>query len=89
MKSKTWKIGSAIRYRRLFDEGVLIHQASARALVLNETALRFIEGCDGEKSTGEIIAEMVEEFEVTPGQLQQDLEPFIEQLAEEGIIELV
>jgi hypothetical protein len=81
-----WKVDSSVRFRRLFDEAVLIHQEKAEALVLNDTAISFIEGCDGERTVEEIIAGMVDEFEVSAADLAADLAPFIEQLAAEGII---
>jgi hypothetical protein len=84
-----WKVNPGVRFRRLLDEAVLIHQRRAKALVLNDTAISFIEGCDGERTVDEIIAAMTEEFEVSAEQLAEDLAPFIEQLAAEGIIEEV
>jgi hypothetical protein len=83
---KIWKVESSVRFRRLFDEAVLIHQEKAEALVLNDTAISFIEACDGERTVDEIIAGMVEDFEVSAEELAEDLRPFIEQLVEEGII---
>lgn len=86
-QSKTvWKIDPSVRFRRLLDEAVLIHQETAEALVLNDTAASFLEGCDGVRTVDEIIAGMVEAFEVSAEELAADLAPFIEQLAEEGII---
>jgi hypothetical protein len=86
---KVWKVNGEVRFRRLFDEAVLIHQEKAEAMVLNDTAISFLEGCDGERSVGEIIAGMVDEFDVSAEQLAEDLGSFIEQLAAEGIIEAV
>ena len=55
-----WQVQSSVRFRRLFDEAVLIHQEKAEALVLNDTAVSFLEGCDGVRSVEEIIDGMVE-----------------------------
>ncbi|RPH94554.1 MAG: PqqD family protein [Lysobacterales bacterium] len=82
-----WKVDPGVRFRRLFDEAVLIHQQKAEALVLNDTAISFLEACDGRRTVAEIIAGMTEQFEVSAEELAADLEPFIEQLAAEGIIE--
>ena len=89
MLETVWKVDSSVRFRRLFDEAVLIHQGKAQAMVLNDTAISFIEGCDGERTVAEIIATMTDEFEVSAKQLAEDLAPFIEELAAEGIIEAV
>ena len=84
-----WRLQSGVRFRRLFDEAVLIHQQKDEALVLNDTAISFLEACDGRRSVGEIIASMTGEFDVSRERLTADLAPFIEQLAAEGIIEQV
>lgn len=82
-----WKVDRGVRFRRLLDEAVLINQATAEALVLNDTAISFIEACDGVRTVGEIIGAMTQDFDVEAGQLAADLEPFIAQLAAAGIIE--
>jgi hypothetical protein len=87
--STIWQLDSAVRFRRLLDEAVLIHQEKAEALVLNDTAVSFIELCNGERTVDEIIAGIVENFEVSAEQLVQDLTPFIKELSREGIIKLV
>ncbi len=84
-----WRLDSAVRFRRLLDEAVLIHQEKAEALVLNDTAVSFIELCDGERTVDEIISTMVESFEVNSKQLVEDLMPFIKELSREGIIKPV
>jgi hypothetical protein len=84
-----WKVDSGVRFQRLFDEAVLIHQENAEALVLNDTAISFIEACDGERTVDEIISGMVGDFEVSAGDLAADLGAFIEQLELEGIIKAV
>ena len=84
---QVWKVNPGVRFRRLFDEAVLIREHDAEALVLNDTAASFIESCDGKRTVEEIIAGMLGDFEVSAEQLAQDLAPFIVQLAGEGIIE--
>ena len=81
-----WQLDSAVRYRRLFDEAVLIHQEKAEALVLNDTAVSFLELCDGKRTVNEVITCMIEDFEVSAEQLLQDLHPFIVKLSHQGII---
>jgi hypothetical protein len=79
-------LDSNVRYRRLLDEAVVIHQEQAEALVLNDTAIAFIELCDGCRSTGEIIREMTGRYDVKSDELEGDLQPFIEELLAAGII---
>ena len=87
--STIWQLDSAVRYRRLLDEAVLIHQEKTEALVLNDTAVSFIELCDGERTVDEIIAGMVKNFEVGAEQLVEDFLPFIKELSQQGIIKPV
>ena len=89
MDNTVWKLDGNVRFRRLFDEAVLINQKTAEALVINDTGIRFIEGCDGQRTVAQIIADMVDEFDVSAEQLAQDLEPFIAQIAELEIIQAV
>jgi hypothetical protein len=84
-----WKVDSNVRFRRLFDEAVLIQQETAEALVLNETAISFLEACDGKRTVNEIISGMVEDFQVSAEDLAADLGTFIQQLEQEGIIKAV
>ena len=84
-----WKVKPSVRFSRLFDEAVLIHQQKSETMVLNDTAISFIEACDGERTVADIIDGMTGDFEVSAEQLAEDLAPFIEQLAAEGIIEKV
>ena len=86
---KIWRLDKHIRFRRLFDEGVLIHQDKAEAMVVNDTALSFLENCDGVRNAGEIMAEIRAQFDVEEQQLLEDLEPFISELIDDGIIHAV
>lgn len=83
---KTWQLDEQVRYRRLFDEGVLIHQEQAEALVLNDTAMAFLELCDGRRSMAEIINEMTGQYDVGHDELVDDLKNLIRELDQAGII---
>ena len=87
--SKTLQLDKNVRYRRVLDEAVVIHQDQAEALVLNDTAIAFLELCDGNRNFGEIIATMTGTYDVTVGGLELDLQPLIQELAASGIIHQV
>lgn len=82
----TWYLDEHVRYRRLFDEAVLIHQQRSEALVLNDTGVAFLELCDGQSSVGKIISVLAVRYQVEAVTLANDLQPFIEELARDGII---
>ena len=87
--NEIWALSEHVCFRRLFDEGVLIHQGRAEALVLNDSGVSFLELCDGRRSAAEIIGGLTEQFEVEREILAKDLEPFLEELAESGILRRV
>lgn len=84
--NQVWSIDPHVRFRRMLDEGVLIHQDKAEAIVLNESAMTFLELCDGERTTSEVLNIMTERYGVHVEQLEADLRPFMDTLATEGII---
>ena len=83
----TWTLNPRVRYRRVFDEGVLVHQERAEALVLNDTALAFLDLCDGRRDLDAILQAMLEQYDIDEATLRADLETFVKELAGEGVIE--
>lgn len=82
---RIWRLAPGVRYRRLFDEAVLV-PPGGDAVALNDSAARFIECCDGSRRVDEIVALLVAEFVVDPAELAADLRPFIERLAADGLL---
>ena len=62
-EKEIWQLDDQVRYRRLFEEGVLIHQQHAEAIVLSDTGMTFLELCDGRRTTAEIIDEMMQQYD--------------------------
>ena len=63
----------------LFPEG---------AIKLQGTGRQVLERCDGERTFGEIIAELVKEFGKTdPAKIRADIEMFLEQLQRRRIVD--
>ena len=84
-----WKLAAGVRFRRLFDEAMLIREGVGDAMVLNETGASFLELCDGDRTADEILGVMAWNFEVGLPELEADMAVFIAELAAEGIIEPV
>ena len=84
---KVWRLASKASYGLVHDDPVLVHEDHEDAIMLNESAACFIELCDGRRTVDEIIAMIVEDFEVSAEQLALDLGPFIEAMDAEGMIE--
>ena len=83
---QVWSVDPHVRFRRMLDEGVLIHQDKAEAIVLNESAMTFLELCDGQRKTSEVLEAMQARYEIPVEQLEADLLPFLEVLSADGII---
>jgi hypothetical protein len=84
-----WKLATGVRFRRLFDEAMLIREGVDEALMLNDTGVSFVELCDGERTADEIVGVMAGNFEVSLEELEADMAVFVAELAAEGIIERV
>jgi len=85
----TWQVDPRVRFRRMFDEAVVIHQEKAEALVLNETGTTFLELCDGQRSVEQIIRLMADQYDTSGEELRNDIRQFIEDLSSGGIISRV
>ncbi len=81
-----WRLEPKIRFRRVFDEGVLIHQDRAEVMVINEVGLTFLELCDGQRSVAQIIHRMKPQYAVSENELVRDIRSFVAELADEGIL---
>lgn len=79
-------VDPGVRFRRMFDEAVLIHQDRAESLVLNDCAVSILELCDGHRSLADIESLLAQQFEVDPAALRADLLRFVGELRNEGVI---
>ena len=82
----TWQVDPKVRFRRVFDEAVVIHQEKAEALVLNEVGVSFLELCDGQRSLQQIIDVMLEQYDTEADVLSKDIQEFVLELSESGVI---
>ena len=74
-------------YRRIADESLLVPIRQQVAdlqyiYVLNPVANRIWELLDGKRSMAEVRDQVLEEYEVSPQELEQDLQEYIEELQE-------
>jgi pyrroloquinoline quinone biosynthesis protein D len=84
-----WQLYPQVRFRRLFDEAVVIQQDKAEALVLNETGVSFLELCDGERTLKQIIDLLEQQYDTGRAELTSDVLRFAEELSSSGIIQPV
>jgi hypothetical protein len=80
---------SDVRYRRIEGEAVVLRQTAAEVLVLNEVGASVLELADGERSVGEWIDALADEYAGDSGALARDVLAFAAELAEAGLLEPV
>ena len=81
------KVRPDVRFRRVLDEAVVVRQAAAEALVLNEVAAAVLEKCDGSASLAGIIEALEGEYEVDSATLRSDVLRFASELVESKVLE--
>ena len=77
------------RFRPIGDEGVVIRQDAAEALVISDVGARFLELLDPPAKIGKVVEQMLEEYDVERESLETDLGVFLSEMLEAGIVEPV
>jgi pyrroloquinoline quinone biosynthesis protein D len=80
------KLGKGVKLRRDPDGSVMLLVPEG-VLVLNQPAAAALELVDGNRTLTEIVAAVVERFDVTPQRAQADLTELFERLEQRGFIE--
>jgi hypothetical protein len=81
------RLSSQIRHRAVGEEGVLVHMANGRVLVVNEVGLHIVEQLGVPRTRGELAASIAEAFDVSPEQAAADLETYLAELDAEQVLE--
>lgn len=85
MKNGALRFGKGVKLRHDGDGSVMLLVPEG-ALVLNRAAAAALELVDGTRTLDEIVAAMVELFEVAPEQAADDLTGLFDRLTERGFI---
>lgn len=83
-----YRLRRAVRYRIIDLEAVVVRQDSAEVMVLNEVGARVLVLLDRRQSPSVIAEILPTEFEVTLEDARRDVQHYIDELLEAGIIEL-
>ena len=76
----------ATAWRVIAGEAVVLALDSKTLRGLNPAGSRVWELIDGRRSTEEIAAQLVEEFEVDPARAREEVETFVRQLLSNGLL---
>ena len=80
---------SDTRFRLLGSEGIVIQQTAGDVIALNPVAARAVELVDGERSAGDIVDHVQQEFDASRDQIEQDVLGFLGMLSEQDVLERV
>lgn len=79
---------SDVRFRVVDQEAVVVRQRSSEVLVLSEVGARILSLADGVRPIDGWLDLLADEFEVDRETLERDVLRFVEELAEQGILEV-
>ncbi|HEX7154593.1 MAG TPA: PqqD family protein [Thermoanaerobaculia bacterium] len=78
-----------VRFRRFEDEGVVVNQKAAEALVLNEVGTRLVEVADGSRTLQQLADLLGDEFDADADTIARDVLRFAGELVDAGVAQLV
>jgi hypothetical protein len=74
------------RYRRVQDEGVVIRQSTAEALVVNDLGARLLDLIDGRTTVDELVDRLALEYDVERARLATDVLGYLGELEGAGLV---
>ena len=83
--TSTLVLDPRIRFRRFEEEGIVINQKTAEALVISEVGTRLLEMVDGKRTLEECAALLREEFDADDAVIARDVIHFAQELVDAGI----
>lgn len=75
-----------VRFRRFENDGIVIHQKTAEAIVVSEVATRLLELADGTRTLGECVDAIQSEFDAPADVIERDCIEFAHELEDQGIV---
>lgn len=75
-----------VRWQAVDEEGILVNLETGFYFSLNPVALFIWDLCDGQVSNGQILAKIVESFDVVEETARQDFEAFLDALESENLL---
>lgn len=85
----SWTLARDVRFRRIFDEAVVVRQDASEVMGLNHVGLRILELIRDGVPESDMISTLTAEFEVEPEEIRADLPAFVDELVASGVIEKV
>ena len=83
---RKYKVADDILFRRIDDEGILLHISSGTYYNLNETSIMFWEALADSNPLTPVVEQVIDEYEVERECVLQDLQNFLQELSQNQII---
>lgn len=74
-------------HRILDDEAIIVHFKASLFYTFNPVGTFIWERCDGQHTLEQIVAELVENYDLSPERSTSDCQKFIDELVLEGLLE--
>ncbi len=79
------RLTSALRYREVGDDGVLVHLENGRVIVVNPVGLFLVQMLDKQATRKEMIQAIADEYAIAADQAEADVDVFLLELDAEDI----
>jgi hypothetical protein len=76
------------RFRRFENDGIVIQQKTAEALIVSEVATRLLEMADGTRTLQECVRAIQSEFDAPADVIERDVLQFVAELVDSGVVEV-
>jgi hypothetical protein len=87
MRDSRFRLREDVRYRVVGQEAVVVRQEAAEVIALNEVGARVLELLSDANGIAEVVDTLVLEFDVDRSVLERDVESFLGEIVEAGILE--
>ncbi len=88
-EAPAFKARSDVRYRTVFDEGIVVRQRAAEVLVVNSVGARILELLREQSNAEDLVTRLSAEFEVERSELEADVRTFLDELTAAEVVERV
>ena len=83
----SFQLSPSARFRTIDNEAVVVQQEHNKVIVLNDVSTRILELAASELTVGEMIGQLLEEFDVDEATLKTDIAQHLQELQEAAILE--
>ena len=86
LNKKKFDLAEEVLYREVENEAILLHIPTGTYYGLSETSILFWKALQEKQPLKPVVEQIIQEYDVERAQVMQDLQTFLEDLLEAGII---